>query len=284
MGVSRGIPDYWPLLTAYHGVREALYRTIITDARLAADTRILDAGCGDAFYSQLLADLLGPGARIVALDHNPDLLRARPNLAPSVHLCLSDLAWPGLQRAAFDAVWLCRTMHSAPDPVGRLAALAPLLRPGGRLIVIENDTAHDPILSLPAEFERRLREARVQYEKSRCLDGASPDRYHAARYLAAWLTQVGLQAVAVRTYVSEDVAPLDEPAEVYWRALMAWQGVCLMPFLSPADQAAYRRAFDPASPDYLLSSPGFHCLELTTVAWGIRPDSGPRADARPVAT
>jgi SAM-dependent methyltransferase len=270
--LSSPIPDYWPLLLAYHRLREELYRTIIAATGLTPDARILDAGCGDGFYSRLLAECLGVEASIVAVDNNPALLYAAGDLPAPVHRCLSDMDHLALEPGSFDAVWLCRTMHSAPDPLARLRALAPLLRPGGQLIVIENDSAHDPILSLPADLEGRLREARDQYEKSRCTGGQLRARYQAARHLPAWLIEVGLQAITAHTYVSQEVAPMDEAAETYWRLQMAWQGHHLEPFLSSADREVYWQAFDPASPDYALSQPGFNCLELTTVVCGIRPD------------
>ena len=78
------LPDYWPWMMAYHRVREPLYRHIIQELELAPDARLLDAGCGDGFYSQMLAAQLGPCAQIVAYDNNQNLLRAACALAPNV--------------------------------------------------------------------------------------------------------------------------------------------------------------------------------------------------------
>jgi SAM-dependent methyltransferase len=277
------LPDYWPLMVAYHEVREPLYRALIGDTGLPAGARILDAGCGDCFYSQLLAEVVGPQAQIVAVDIDPAVLSNATGLRPNIQRCLSDLDQPGFEPASFDAIWLCRTMHSAHDPIARLAALAPLLRPGGRLIVVENDTAHNPIMAMPAEFELSLRQARMQYEKSKSRNGAAPERYKAAPYLPRWLRHAGLEAIAVRTYVSEDLAPLDPSVEAYLRVLLAWEATRLGPFLSPAARAEYKRAFDPASPDYLPTQDGFYCLELTTVACATQPEligARPRKDRR----
>ena len=269
------VPDYWPLLEAYHHARARLFRQIIREA-LRVPTRaalILDAGCGDVFYSRLLAEGLGPQAHVVAVDHNPALLDplSHPDLPPTIHGCLSDLEQAGLRRGVFDAIWLCRAMHSAPDPLRRLAALAPLLRPGGQLVVVENDFAHYPILSCPADFGHRITEAHHQYLKSRCADGTSLERYHAARHLPIWLTQVGLDSICVHTYVSEDVAPMARDAEAYWQLFLGWLGCRIWPFLSMDEQETYLRAFVPTSADYLLRRPGFYCLELTTVVCGTAP-------------
>src|SRR5712692_9056943 len=132
------LPDYWPWMVAYHRVREPLYCGMIRDLQLPPAARVLDAGSGDGFYSQLFSRLLGPEAQIVAFDCNLNLLRAICDPAPNVYRCVGNLEHGGLAPASFDAVWLCRSMHSARDPLALLAGLVPLLRPGGRLIVVEN--------------------------------------------------------------------------------------------------------------------------------------------------
>ncbi|HLF29035.1 MAG TPA: methyltransferase domain-containing protein [Anaerolineae bacterium] len=261
-------PDYWPLFEAYHRVREPVYRTIIADARLPTPARVLDAGCGDAFYSRLLVDALERQVRVIAVDHNAGLLQTEPGPGPSIQVCLSDLERIGLRRQTLDVIWSCRAMHSARDPVRRLAALAPLLRPGGKFIVVENDLAHCPILSWPAEFEDRVRTALHQYLRSQCPDGASIERYHAARHLPAWLERAGLTHVSIHTYPVEDVAPMPRAVEAYWVLAMGYLGKLIGPHLSDADRWAYTRAFDPQSPDYLLNRPGFYCLEPLTVGCG----------------
>ena len=272
---SRDLPDYWPWMVAYHRVREPLYRRMIADLSLAPDARVLDAGCGDGFYSQLLATMLGPRCQIVAIDLSLALLNAAGDQTRSVQRCVGALEDLGLAPASFDVVWLCRSMHSAPDPLARLGALVSLLRPGGRLIVVENDTAHSPILPFSAQFEHRLRAARLRYERARSPNGALSQRYKSATYLGQWLHQLGLLDRSVRTYVSEDLAPFDDAVEAYWRQLLAWDANLLERFLSPTDAAIYCSTFDPHSPNDLLSRPGCYCLELTTLACARRPEAAP---------
>lgn len=264
-------PDYWPLFDAYHRVREPVYRAIVAECGIGLNDLILDAGCGDAFYSRLIADVLGSGARVVAIDHNPALLRAQTDLDRSVQRCLCDIERAGLKRGAFDAIWLCRSMHAALDPLARMSALAALLRPGGKLIVIENDLAHYPILSWPPDFERRFRDALFHLFQSRSPNGASIERYYAACHLPAWLEQVGLRQVSIHTRVVEDVAPMRGEVEAYWKLSMDYLGDLIQPFLSPADRQTYACAFDPLCAEYVLSRPGYYCMELIAVACGTAP-------------
>jgi SAM-dependent methyltransferase len=176
----------------------------------------------------------------------------------------------GLRPYSFDVVWLCRSMHSAPDPCRRLAALARLLRPGGRLIIVENDFAHHPLLSWPVDFEQQVFNAHALYLQTRSTDGLR-ERYHAARYLSAWLRRAGLQPDLVRTYVSEDAAPLSSEAIEYWQLFIEWLGPRVLPHLSPEAQARYLDLCNPGSPNYVLASPDAYCVELTTVGCGTAP-------------
>ena len=268
---TRSLPDYWPWMVAYHHVREPLYRAIINHLDLSRCTRVLDAGCGDAFYCRLFAEMLGPSAQVVGVDFNLPLLRHAGPMPANIQLCLGDIEHLGLEPASFDLVWLCRSMHSARDPLHRLAALVPLLRPGGCLVVVENDTAHYPILTMPSDFEHRLRDARLRYEQGRCDSAAACERYHAAPHLARWFYELGLAQPCVRTYVSEDLAPFEPEVEAYWRHFLAWDATHLEPYLAPADGALYCDAYNAYSPRYLLTQPGCYCLELTTVGCAIRP-------------
>lgn len=262
------LPDYWPSLQAYHHVRAPLYRSIITDLQLPPDTHILDAACGDTFYSQLLIDQL-PNARVIAVDQNPTVLPAINN--QSIQMCLSNIERAGVKHGTFDAIWLCRSMHSSIDPQTRINALLPLLRSGGRFIVIENDLAHCPILSLPIEFERRIHTALHEHFRSICKNDALIERYHSARNLPRWLREAGLNRVNIHTYAVEDVAPMPPEVEEYWRLSLNYQGYQIQPFLSAEDWVTYSRAFNPASPEYLLNRAGFYCLEPLTVAVGMAP-------------
>ncbi len=265
------LPYYWSMSTAYHQARKNLYRRIIADCRLPPDALIVDAGCGDGFFSGLIAEVVGPAARMVAADSNLAPLRWCTLPRNVVQLCLTDIERAGLRHGTFDVVWMCRSMHSALDPQRRVDALAGLLRSGGRLIVIENDLADWAIGAWPADFERRLRDALDRFVQQQCCDGSSSDRYHAPRHLQRWLAGAGLQRITMRTYPFDDVVPFSDAVETSWRAWMTWCGDVTRPFLSSTDRITLSRAADPESPEYVFRRPGVTCSDPTTVAWGVAP-------------
>lgn len=269
--MNTDLPNYWPQLKAYNQIREPAYHNIIADAGIAHDALILDAACGDAFYSRLLSQILGCDARIVAIDKNPHLLRLHRNDNPAIQVCIGDVEQAALVHGSFDAIWLHRTMHSAHDPLRRLSSLTKLLKPGGKLIVIENDLAHYPILSWPVELEHDFHHALYQHFMSRCELKASISRYYAARHLPDWLTKIGMHGITARTYTVEDVAPMPCDTEVYWRLHMTYLGDAVKLYLTSDAWQSYSQAFDPQSPHYLLNQPGFYALELISVVCGIAP-------------
>ena len=78
-----------------------------------------------------------------------------------------------------------------------------------------------------------------------------------------------LGQISVHTYPVEDVVPLAEDVETYWRLWMNQRGEMIRPFLSSEDWRTYSRAFDPASQQYVLRRPGMRCKDPTTVVSGV---------------
>ena len=105
-----------------------------------------DIGAGDGAFTLALADLLGPGARIVAvvrdaraLRHNERAVRAR---CPGVvfETMVADLSGP-LELPRLDGLVAANSLHfvARDRQVEVIAALAGHLRPDGRFVVVEYD-------------------------------------------------------------------------------------------------------------------------------------------------
>ncbi|MFF3113265.1 class I SAM-dependent methyltransferase [Kitasatospora sp. NPDC057904] len=99
---------------------------------------VLDVGCGTGSLSMLLARR---GHRVTGVDLAPRMLeRARAKLAEAglpARFLTGDAAAPPVGEERFD-VLLCRhLLWTLPDPEAALRQWTALLRPGGRLVLVE---------------------------------------------------------------------------------------------------------------------------------------------------
>ena len=109
-----------------------------------AGPRWLELGAGEGAFTLALADLLGAGGSIVAVDRDR---RALANLAErldaafpavSVRTIAADFGG-GLPPGPFDGVLAANSLHFLRDPVPVLRTAAASLAPGGRVVVVEYD-------------------------------------------------------------------------------------------------------------------------------------------------
>jgi SAM-dependent methyltransferase len=105
-----------------------------------------DIGAGEGAFTLALADLLGPGARIVAVDRDAGALRANAETLtvrfPSVELTtiVADITAP-LTLPPLDGLVAANSLHFVPRDrqVAVIRSLAEHLRPGAPFIVVEYD-------------------------------------------------------------------------------------------------------------------------------------------------
>ncbi|HEX6850980.1 MAG TPA: class I SAM-dependent methyltransferase [Candidatus Polarisedimenticolaceae bacterium] len=96
---------------------------------------LLDAGCGAGEFARSIARRC---ARVVAIDLSPRMIaRARASGAPAhVTFELGDVIEAELPASGFDAIVSIAALHHM-DLAAALDRLADLLRPGGRLVVVD---------------------------------------------------------------------------------------------------------------------------------------------------
>jgi SAM-dependent methyltransferase len=105
-----------------------------------------DIGAGDGAFTLALADVLGPGARIIAVDRDVGALRAdaeamaRRFPATELTTLVADLERP-LDLPALDGLVAANSLHFVPRArqVAAVRSLAAHLRPGSPFIVVEYD-------------------------------------------------------------------------------------------------------------------------------------------------
>ncbi|MBA2719982.1 MAG: class I SAM-dependent methyltransferase [Chloroflexi bacterium] len=117
---------------------------LIRDGVAGARSRWLELGAGEGAFTLALADLLGPTARITALDRDQAALRrlvADGNrLFPGRALTTLRADFrDALPAGPFDGALAANSLHFVADPAAVLAQIRDGLVPGGRLIVVEYD-------------------------------------------------------------------------------------------------------------------------------------------------
>ncbi|MFD5702135.1 class I SAM-dependent methyltransferase [Streptomyces lasiicapitis] len=123
-----------------HGLRDpqvrAAWATRLTDWLPPEPGDVLDVGCGTGSLSLLAAER---GHRVTAVDLSTEMAaRARAKLAGhDARILVGDAARPPVGDSRYDAILARHVLWMLPDPEATLRHWHALLRPGGRLILIE---------------------------------------------------------------------------------------------------------------------------------------------------
>ena len=95
---------------------------------------VLDVGCGAGRFAEVALSL---GAKVVAVDYSSAVDACRKNHESESRLTVvqADIRSLPFKEGTFDRVYCFGVIQHTPDPHAAVAALAPLLRPGGHLAV-----------------------------------------------------------------------------------------------------------------------------------------------------
>lgn len=130
---------------------EALYRTadivaqrvaIRTALALAPGERVLDVGCGPGLLCAEMAGAVGIAGTVVGVDTERSMLRiAEDNGRGLRQMSVRSGEATSLPAddAAFDAVVCTQVLEYVPDVAAALAEFRRVLRPGGRVLLVDTD-------------------------------------------------------------------------------------------------------------------------------------------------
>ncbi|MDI3407283.1 methyltransferase domain-containing protein [Streptomyces sp. B-S-A6] len=137
-----------------HGLRDAEVRAAwagrLADWLPQAPADVLDLGCGTGSLSLLAA---GQGHRVTAVDSAPRMVeRARAKLAGTgAEVLVGDAGRPPLDGGRrFDVILARHVVWMLPDPEAALRHWCTLLRPGGRLVLVEGVWGEQSPVGIPA--------------------------------------------------------------------------------------------------------------------------------------
>lgn len=154
---------------------------LIEDGVAERGGRWADLGAGEGAFTDALASLLGPTAHITAVDRDA---RAVRTLADRFEVRVADFTRP-LDLHDLDGVVMANSLHFVRDKRPVLEAVRRMLKPGGRLIVVEYGTDRgNPWVPHPFSYEQWEEMARGSGFKNTRLLKTIPSRWLGSMYSA----------------------------------------------------------------------------------------------------
>jgi demethylmenaquinone methyltransferase/2-methoxy-6-polyprenyl-1,4-benzoquinol methylase len=166
------------------GLDQAWRRHVVRAVKTRAHEHVLDVACGTGDLTRLFAQGVGasaPAAKVVGLDYTDAMLdiarekRSHPTDA-GIEYVQGDAMALSFADASFDVVSIAFGIRNVQDPALAVREFFRVLRPGGRLAVLEFDRPRNPIV----RFGNDLYTKRIMPVTATLI---SRDRSGAYRYL-----------------------------------------------------------------------------------------------------
>ena len=192
-------------------------------AHLRAGMDLLDVGCGPASITADLAERVAPG-RVVGLDAAAGALEAaratlrERGLCEQVELTCGDIMALPFEDASFDVVHAHQVLQHLADPVGALAEMRRVTRPGG--IVAVRDAVYSAMTWFPEPAG--MEQWRSVYMATARANGGEPD---AGSRLLSWARAAGFADASA----SASTWCYATPADRAWQS-QTWAQRCLTSF------------------------------------------------------
>ena len=176
---------------------------------LTEGARLLDIGCGPGDAALALAHDFGSSGEVVGIDVSAEMVKVAVqrsrNVLCAVRFAVGDAMALNEAEHSFDVVRSERTLQWVIDPEVAVAEMSRVLRPGGRISLIDTDWSTFNIDVGSPEVSDKVRNA-MSIERNR------PS--HVGNRLARLLTAVGLEVLAetTATQVWNAWDPDDSPA------------------------------------------------------------------------
>lgn len=127
--------------------------------QLRAGEKVLDVGCGTGLLAYDLGQLTGPKGEVLGIDLSDDMLRyatERCEEQPQVRFAQGDCTALAAPAEHFDAVVCTQVLLYVEDVDAALAEFRRVLKPGGRLAVLETDWRGAVLSSSDDALTRRI--------------------------------------------------------------------------------------------------------------------------------
>jgi SAM-dependent methyltransferase len=271
---------------------------IAAELPVPSGATVADIGCGTGEMTLLLAERVGDGGQVLAVDRSAVLLdkvRERAEeagLAGRVVPVQADLtALPGALPGPVDLLWAGHVVHHAGDQAATVKALAAALAPGGTLAVAEGGL---PMRCLPWDAGVGRPGLQVRLEVAHdawfgAMRAGLPGSVRESRGWPALLRSAQLVEVTTKAWLLHHPAPLDPAMRQAAINGLASRVELAEQWLDDEDRAAWSRLLDGADPNWLGHRDDLELIAAKTVHLGRAPhakpvgmprDGGPRGNAQ----
>lgn len=125
-------------------IREAAALLAPAELDRSVPTGWADLGCGAGLFTRALADLLGPGSTIHAVDRDPAALARLPSgrngvRIVSCHRDFADFASGGWPFESLDGVLMANSLHYVEQPLPFIRHLTARMKARHRFLIVEYD-------------------------------------------------------------------------------------------------------------------------------------------------
>ncbi len=115
---------------------------VVAALALSPGDRVADLGSGGGYFTFPIAEVVGESGRVFAVDVDDDLLayvayQADKRGLSQIQPVRAPEHGPGLPDASVDLIFLCNVYHHLAEPEKYFAGVRSVLRPGGRIAVVE---------------------------------------------------------------------------------------------------------------------------------------------------
>lgn len=117
-------------------------RTVLAMLDARPGERVVDVGCGPGLLALDLATAVGPGGEVLAVDVSESMVSMASRRCVGLGQVRTGRAHAQALPApdgAFDALVCTQVLEYVPDAAGALREFARVLRPGGRLLLMDTD-------------------------------------------------------------------------------------------------------------------------------------------------
>ena len=140
--------------------------------RLHGGMTIADIGAGSGYFSIPFARMVAPGGRVYAVDLQPKMLEflsaklRRPDAPANIETVEGSADRTGVPDGACDLVFLAEVWHEIDDRAAVLREVTRILRPGGRLAILDWRPDLEPPPGPPAHHRIAAADTAAELEAS----------------------------------------------------------------------------------------------------------------------